>query len=121
VLRLRKALYGLKQAPRIWYLLLSETIISMGFQVLETDNCIYIREGVIIAVFVDDILIAGPNENQCNTVASDIACHFDITVKGPVKSFLGLSITRHWDHHAITISQPAYIDYLIAKYKLNDA
>ena len=31
VLRLRKSLYGLKQAPRIWYLLLCETIISLGF------------------------------------------------------------------------------------------
>ena len=31
VLRLRKSLYGLKQAPRIWYLLLCETILSLGF------------------------------------------------------------------------------------------
>ena len=31
VLRLSKSLYGLKQATHIWYLLLCETIISLGF------------------------------------------------------------------------------------------
>ena len=121
VLRLRKSLYGLKQAPRIWYLLLSEVILGLGFRVLEMDNSINTHEQVIIAVFIDDMLIAGPTKDVCNSISQEISQHFDITNKGAVVSFLGLSITRNWDKHAIAISQPAYIDKLIAKYRLNEA
>jgi hypothetical protein len=31
VLLLNKALYGLKQASRLWYLLISEIVVSLGF------------------------------------------------------------------------------------------
>ena len=88
---------------------------------LETDNSIYIRGQVIIAVFVDDILIAGPSEDMCNSVSLEIGQHFDVTNKGAVTSFLGLSITRNWEKHGIAISQPAYFDKLVAKYRLNNA
>src|SRR5271168_3643722 len=56
VLLLNKALYGLKQASRLWYLFLSEIIVGMGFQALETDPSIYVHGNVIIGVYVDDIL-----------------------------------------------------------------
>src|SRR5213596_2283908 len=41
VLRLRKSLYGLKQAPRIWYLLLCQHILNIGFKSCESDPSIY--------------------------------------------------------------------------------
>src|SRR5947199_1684349 len=61
VLRLNKSLYGLKQAPRIWYLLLCETILSLGFVQCTSDPSIYFHPEymVILAVYVDDILVIG--------------------------------------------------------------
>ena len=54
VWRLNKSLYGLKQAPRIWYLLLCETICSLGFEVCVTDPSLYFYRqlGMILAVCV---------------------------------------------------------------------
>jgi len=40
---------------------------------LKMDNSIYIREQVIIAVFVDDMLIAGPSEDICNSISLEIS------------------------------------------------
>jgi Reverse transcriptase (RNA-dependent DNA polymerase) len=121
VLLLNKALYGLKQAPRLWYLLLSEVIVGMGFQVLETDTSIYVRGDTIIGVYVDDILIASPSITSCNSVVSELAQKIEIVNKGEVRSFLGLSVTRNYPQHAISIGQPGYIDRLLARYNMTNA
>ena len=99
VLRLNKSLYGLKQAPRIWYLLLCEVIVGLGFEVLETDTSIYVRREIIIAVYVDDMLIIGPSQEECNEIYQAL-----VENKGEVKSFLGLNITRNWEQHMISIN-----------------
>jgi len=121
VLLLNKALYGLKQAPRLWYLLLSEVIISLGFQVFETDTSIYIRDQILLAVYVDDILTVGPSIQSCNAIVKELSRHIEIVNKGEVKSFLGLRILRNFDQHALSISQPGYIDRLLAKYNMTNA
>src|SRR5271170_4140766 len=87
-LLLNKALYGLKQAPRLWYLLLSEIIVGMRFQVLETDPSIYIRGNVIMGVYVDDILICSFTKSSYNSVVSELAQKVEVVNKGEVKSFL---------------------------------
>ena len=106
VLLLNKALYGLKQAPRLWYLLLSEVIIGMGYQAFETDTSMYIRGDIILAVYVDDILIAGPSIGACNAATADLSSKLEVVNKGEVKSFLGLNVVRNYEKHAIAISQP---------------
>ena len=121
VLLLNKALYGLKQAPRLWYLLLSEIIIDMGFQALETDPSIYIRGNIIMGVYVDDILICSLSISSCNSVVSELAQKIEVVNKGEVRSFLDISVTRNYPQHALSISQSGYIDHLFAKYNMMNA
>ena len=65
VYRLIKSLYGLKQAPKQWHEKFDTTLISAGFSVNEADKCVYYRyggdQGVILCLYVDDILIFGTN------------------------------------------------------------
>ena len=121
VLLLNKALYGLKQASRLWYLFLSEVILGMGFQVLEMDTSIYVCGETILVVYVDDILIASLSLSSCNSVASEIAQKVEIINKGKVKSFLGLNVGRNYPQHAMSISQPGYIDRLLARFNMTNA
>ena len=63
VLRLKKNLYGLKDADRAWWQHLSEGLEDMGFRKCETEQCVWVKNGVIIVVYVDDCLIfADKNE-----------------------------------------------------------
>jgi len=96
VLLLNKALYGLKQASRLWYLLLSEVIVGIGFKALETDPSIYIRGNVIMGVYVDDILICSLSVSSCNSVVSELARKVEVVNKGDVRSFLGISVTYNY-------------------------
>jgi reverse transcriptase-like protein/integrase-like protein/Pol polyprotein/LTR polyprotein gag-polypeptide-like protein len=121
VLLLNKALYGLKQAPRLWYLLLSEVIVGIGFRPLETDPNIYVRGDTILVVYVDDMLIAGTQIASCNAVASELARKIEIVNKGEVKTFLGLNVTRNYPQHSISISQPGYIDRLLIRFNMTNA
>ncbi len=89
VLRLSKSLYGLKQAPRIWYLLLCETILSLGFIQCTSDPSIYFHPEykVVLAVYVDDILVLGKTREICDQFYNEISQHFCIEYKGPVTHF----------------------------------
>src|SRR3954470_18336394 len=65
VCKLLKSLYGLKQAPKQWHEKFDKTLTYAGFVVNEPDKCVYYRhgggEGVILCLYVDDILICGTN------------------------------------------------------------
>ncbi len=96
-------------------------IVGLGFEVLETDTSIYVRREIIIAVYVDDMLIIGPSQEECNEIYQALGQHFQIENKGEVKSFLGLNITRNWEQHTISINQPGYIDKLLARFRMTNA
>jgi hypothetical protein len=63
VCKLLKSLYGLKQAPKQCHEKFDRTLTSVVFVVNEVDKCVYYRygggEGVILCLYVDDILILG--------------------------------------------------------------
>ena len=63
VCKLLKSLYGLKQAPKQWHEKFERTLTAAGFVENESDKCVYYRyggcEGVILCLYVDDILIFG--------------------------------------------------------------
>ena len=121
VLRLCKSLYGLKQAPRIWYLLLCETIISLGFDQCTADPSIYFHPEykIILAVYVDDILIMGKTQEICDQFYGEISQHFCMEYKGPVTSFLSLNVIQ--DGLSIAINQIGYIEHMIQRFQMDKA
>lgn len=77
VCRLRKAIYGLKQAPRQWHAKIYSFLVhDMGLMPNEADECVYVGEllgsPVIVALYVDDLLIASPSMNTMNRIKSDL-------------------------------------------------
>jgi hypothetical protein len=74
VCKLLKSLYGLKQAPKQYHEKFDRTLTSVGFVVNEAEKCLYYRhgggEGVILCLYVDDILIFGTNMKVIHEVKS---------------------------------------------------
>jgi ATP-binding cassette subfamily B (MDR/TAP) protein 1 len=66
VYKLLKSLHGLKQALNQWYEKFDKTLTSAGFAMNEADNGG--GEGVILCLYVDDILIFGNNINVIKEV-----------------------------------------------------
>ena len=61
VCKLLKSLYGLKQTLKQWHEKFDNALLNNGFLSIEVDKCVYTKridkECVIIALYVDDMLI----------------------------------------------------------------
>jgi hypothetical protein len=96
-------------------------IVGLGFVALETDPCIYIRNDIILEVYIDDIKIVGPTMEKCNAIFNELAQHLNIESKGPNQSFLQINVIRNWSQHLIALNQGACIDYLVSEFGLTNA
>lgn len=121
VCRLKRSLYGLKQAPRCWYRKFDDFMVSLGFRTSNEDPCVYIRrrktEKIIIALYVDDGLIAATNRSDLNHFIEELQSRFKIVVKGAT-FFLGFEINQKPDGD-ITVSQIAFIKRIISRFNMN--
>jgi hypothetical protein len=86
--QLLRSLYGLKQSPLEWFNLLVEFIESIGFCLNAIHKCLSTKYKSQILIYVDDILITGP---ESTTVRSTIKNRFSIKDLGLVKEYLGIS------------------------------
>ena len=95
VCRLKKSIYGLKQSPCCWNRAIDDHLRKMKFT-QTGDPCLYVStdeaETVLIAVYVDDILIAGKTDKQIAEVKGAIANRFKVTDMGELHYFLGIKI-----------------------------
>ena len=69
---LKKSLYGLKQAPKEWNSMLHQYLTENGFSRNLKDYGLYFKhdemEIILVAVYVDDVLIIGPSEMVKNFI-----------------------------------------------------
>ena len=125
ILRLNKSLYGLKQAPRQWNIKLDKFIASCGFTRCRVDSSVYIKgsgnNATIIAVYVDDMLIFGHDNKFICDFKSKLNDQFKIDDLGEVRNILGMEVNINRSDNTISLSQRAYINKLIDKFRMKDA
>ncbi|KAH9669265.1 hypothetical protein KPL70_021724 [Citrus sinensis] len=106
VCRLNKSLYGLKQAPRCWYKRFDSFIMSLGYNRLSSDHCAYYKrfednDFIILLLYVDDMLIAGPNKDRIQELKAQLAKEFEMKDLGPANKILGMQIHRDRNNRKI--------------------
>lgn len=98
VCRLNRALYGLKQSGRVWNHRLHEELIMLGLTQSPSEPCIYVlQEGqvarLVVAVYVDDILLTGPDEEVVSRFELSLAEKFKMTEGEDLTFILGIRVT----------------------------
>ena len=120
VLKLKKALYGLKQSPREW----SETLdtflrLELKMTRLITGQCIYVRfnddrsEYIILAVYVDDIVITGTAQEAFK---QQIHAKFECKDLGELNRILNTEVTRTVEG-GLFLSKSQYVKNVLEKFK----
>ena len=101
VLKLNKALYGLKQAPREWNKTIDKFMRGLGYQVLRSDPCVYIKRSktnklIIICLYVDDTVFAFDRTDaaEWKQDKEQIANAYAIKDLGECKWILNMKVTR---------------------------
>ncbi|CAM8942689.1 unnamed protein product [Rhodiola kirilowii] len=110
VCRLKKSIYGLKQASRNWYQKFTESLVSIGFRQSKADHSLFIYENgdhyCAALIYVDDVILAGNDNQKICTVKKFLDNRFSIKDLGPLKYFLGIEVAR--TKEGMVLSQRKY-------------
>ena len=123
--RLNKAIYGLKQSPRLWNENIDKFLRSMKYEPLKSDPCIYTYFGgdgeiSIIAVYVDDVLIASRSMDTVNYVAQEFHNRYKMEDRGEPQFILGMRVTRDRAKGTWSLDQGTYIEKMLERFKMSD-
>jgi Reverse transcriptase (RNA-dependent DNA polymerase) len=119
-LKLINNLYGQKQAGRVWNKHLTKGLTDINFVQSKTDPCVFWRDMVILVIYTDDTIVAGPCNNDVQKAVNDIGNKFNITSKPTVDDFLGVKITHNHDDGITTMTQPQLIDSILEDLHLDN-
>ena len=107
--RLRKALYGLKQSPRIWYDTLANFMKEQGFFPTASDPGIFAKGLLFVAIYVDDLLIAGASLDEISALKTALSARFEMSDLGECRFYLGMEIIRDRPNRTLRLSQAGYL------------
>jgi hypothetical protein len=123
VCKLMKSLYGLKQAPKQWHKKFDVTLISAGFSANETDRCVYYHhgggQGVILCLYVDDILIFGTSLDVINEVKTFLCQSFDMKDMCDADVILNIKLIK--GENGITLTQSHYVEKVLSRFIYKDS
>ncbi|KAK8591446.1 hypothetical protein V6N13_031488 [Hibiscus sabdariffa] len=118
ICKLNKSLYGLKQASRQWNERLTTALIQQDFQRTGFDSSLFTKgiraDFIVLAIYVDDIVLASPNMDAISLVKNYLHDLFKIKDLGNLKFFLGLEVAR--SSKGINLSQRKYTLDLLSEY-----
>jgi hypothetical protein len=93
----------------------------MGFDAIPSDPCVFINRttGVIVGLYVDDLLIAAKQLAEIKRFKRKFAEFFKIKDLGEVKRILGIRIIRNRKKRTIYLDQSAYLKQMLRQYDMD--
>ncbi|GJU41167.1 retrotransposon protein, putative, ty1-copia subclass [Tanacetum coccineum] len=113
VCKLQRSIYGLKQASRSWNKRFDEKIKRFGFDQNLDEPCVYQKASgsnvTFLILYVDDIIIMG---NHIPKIGQSL---------GEAAFILGIKIYKDRSKRLIRLSQNAYMDKILKRYKMDNS
>ena len=123
VCHLKKSIYGLKQSSRAWYFRFHEAITVFGFTMVSEDHCVYVKRtsvGIMfLTLYVDDILLAGSDMEMINATKRWLSSVFEMKDMGEARYVLGVEILRDRSKKLLGLSQKAYIEKVLERFRMH--
>lgn len=111
-------MYDLKLIPKQWHEKLNEKIVWHGFRINESKKYVYFKfnkhGGIIICLYVDDMLIFGTSMKLVNEGKAFLSSCFDMKDMGEAIVILGIKIIK--SSNSISLTHSHYIEKLLKKY-----
>jgi hypothetical protein len=123
VYKLLKSLYGLKQAPKQCHEKFDRTLTCAGFVVNEADKYMYYRygrgEGIILCLYVDDILIFGSSIKVIEEMKEFLSNNFEMKDLGEADVILNIKLLRE-GYGEVTLLQFHYMEKVLSRFEFSD-
>ncbi|GJZ19626.1 retrotransposon protein, putative, ty1-copia subclass [Tanacetum coccineum] len=125
VCKLQRSIYGLKQASRSWNKRFNEEIKRFGFAQNLDESCVYQKASgsnvTFLILYVDDIIIMGNHIPSLQSVKDYLGKCFAMKDLGEAAFILGIKIYRDRSKRLIRLSQNAYMDKILKRYKMDNS
>ena len=116
VCELLRSLYGLKQSAHLWQQKVKKFVTSKGFRQSTADPGVFINDrGIIIAVYVDDILVFGKDFKDIDSTKDMLKKFHPMKDSGRVRKILGIRVTWLPDG-SIRLDQEAYAHSILEEF-----
>ncbi|GJV49986.1 retrotransposon protein, putative, ty1-copia subclass [Tanacetum coccineum] len=125
VCKLQRSIYGLKQASRSWNKRFDEEIKRFGFTQNLDEPCVYQKASgsnvTFLILYVDDIIIMGNHIPSLQSVKDYLGKCFAMKDLGEAAFILGIKIYRDRSKRLIGLSQSAYMDKILKRYRMENS
>ncbi|GKA28522.1 retrotransposon protein, putative, ty1-copia subclass [Tanacetum coccineum] len=125
VCKLQRSIYGLKQASRSWNKRFDEEIKRFGFAQNLDEPCVYQKASgsnvTFLILYVDDIIIMGNHIPSLQSVKDYLGKCFAMKDLGEATFILGIKIYRDRSKRLIGLSQNAYMDKILKRYRMDNS
>ncbi|GJR28707.1 retrotransposon protein, putative, ty1-copia subclass [Tanacetum coccineum] len=125
VCKLQRSIYGLKQASRSWNKRFDEEIKKFGFDQNLDEPCVYQKASrsnvTFLILYVDDIIIMGNHIPSLQSVKNYLGKCFSMKDLGEAAFILRIKIYRDRSKRLIGLSQNAYMDKILKRYKMDNS
>ncbi|GJS38172.1 retrotransposon protein, putative, ty1-copia subclass [Tanacetum coccineum] len=125
VCKLQRSIYGLKQASRSWNKRFDEKIKRFGFAQNLDEPCVYQKASgsnvILLILYVDDIIIMGNHIPSLQSVKNYLRKCFSMKDLEEAAFILRIKIYRDRSKRLIGLSQNAYMDKILKRYKMDNS
>jgi hypothetical protein len=91
LLRLKKSLYGLRSASMLWQKHFRDIAISFGWVQCHLDPCIYRRNGELLCIYVDDVIILSRTPGA-KAILKELSTALELKVLSSTLDYRGIDI-----------------------------
>ena len=120
VLKLKRSLYGLRVAPKRWFERFRTALAKLEFKPFWLKPCIFVwrknQQVVIIALYVDDILLVSNCPPKINDVIALLRREFKVKDLGVPQVLLGIEVDRTRSKKTIFLHQSKYILSMLSRF-----
>ena len=120
VLSLKKALYGSASSPLRFFEHCRDGFLKRGFTQSKYDPCLFLKDGLVALVYVDDCLFFGRNGQALDDLVTDLQKDYDLKCEGTVGAFLGIDI-QHLPDGRLELKQTGLIDKVLDETNMQDS
>ncbi|GJS73661.1 retrovirus-related pol polyprotein from transposon TNT 1-94, partial [Tanacetum coccineum] len=125
VCKLQRSIYGLKQASRSWNKRFDEEIKKFGFAQNLDEPCVYQKASgsnvTFLILYFDDIIIMGNHIPSLQSVKDYLGKCFPMKDLREAAFILGIKIYKDRSKRLIRLSQNAYMDKILKRYKMDNS
>jgi len=99
--------------------------MSLEYNRLNADPCAYFKrfsekDFIILLLYVDDMLVAGPNKDRIKELKAQLAREFEMKDLGLANKILGMQIHRDRNNRKIWLSQRNYLRKVLRRFNMED-